>query len=72
VIYQKFLLLSKLAKIDSIKGKSEYNIDITPRGTIKYASSDYDIIIFGTHIRDFFYDMIKSKSTWELLGQYKF
>lgn len=70
--YCYFPLLSKLAKIDSVKGTSEYNINITPRGTIKNASSDYDIIIFGTHIRDFFYDIIKSKSSWELLGQYKF
>ncbi len=66
-----FPLLSKLAKIDSVKGTSEYELNITPRGTIKYATSDYDIIIFGTHIRDFFYDIIKSKSSWELLGQYK-
>ncbi|NLO19517.1 MAG: hypothetical protein GX121_06530 [Ignavibacteria bacterium] len=69
---QYFPLMSKLAKIDSIKGKQDYILNITPRGTIKYASAESNITVFGTHIRDFFYDIIRTKSTWELLGQYKF
>lgn len=60
-----------LVSIDSCKGKGTYSLTITPRGSIRTATADFNVEILARVNKETFKETIVTKINWELIGQFK-
>lgn len=68
--YRLYGIKNHLVDIDASRGKGTYRIKLTPRGAISYAEADFYAEMVPRVSRERFKQKVKTKVTWELLGQF--
>ena len=60
-----------LVPVTNSRGTGNYKIELSPRGTIRYAEANFNVDIGAKKGNSKFTDKVQVKMTWQLLGQYK-